>query len=439
MIHEDKFNVNRSIGGEKLIWHGRSLLESYLKYMKTVEFNRIIFRGRNYMDNNLSTKKTMNYQDLNLSRLLKFIIPSVIGMILFIVPLKINGSVTLLIAVICQGFQDMLGVWNLRIVTGFVFFSAFGTLFVSTIKPKFLDGDGFIRNTLRTGWVNLTSRLIAVVLLVMLIFEIGPGPVLDPGVGPVMLEMAYIVGIWLIPACILLPLMTEYGLMEFIGTLLNKLTRPLFNLPGRATIDMITSWVCFCELGLVLTNEQYKQGYYTGREASVIATCFTASSIAFWLVIGQTLDIGEYFLQFYAVIIIAGFMSAGIMSRIPPLSKKSNSYFNGSEERKDENPENLSQFKQSVLAAANRAESAPKIKDLLVGSIKLVVELFISLVPIILTIGIIGTILATYTPIFDWLSLPFKYYLELLGVPEAAAAAPATVYTCSYINFYCFC
>ena len=35
--------------------------------------------------------------------------------------------------------------------------------------------------------------------------------------------------------------------------------------------------------------------------------------------------------------------------------------------------------------------------------------------------------LAEYTPIFNWISLPFRYYLELLGVPEAAAAAPSMV------------
>ena len=34
---------------------------------------------------------------------------------------------------------------------------------------------------------------------------------------------------------------------------------------------------------------------------------------------------------------------------------------------------------------------------------------------------------AEYTPLFDWIALPFRLYLELLSVPEAAAAAPAMV------------
>jgi len=44
-----------------------------------------------------------------------------------------------------------------------------------------------------------------------------------------------------------------------------------------------------------------------------------------------------------------------------------------------------------------------------------------------MSFGTIACILATYTPIFDWLSVPFGYYLQLLGVEEAFAAAPATI------------
>ena len=35
--------------------------------------------------------------------------------------------------------------------------------------------------------------------------------------------------------------------------------------------------------------------------------------------------------------------------------------------------------------------------------------------------------IATYTPFFKWISYPMGMYLNVLGVPEAFAAAPATL------------
>ena len=49
------------------------------------------------------------------------------------------------------------------------------------------------------------------------------------------------------------------------------------------------------------------------------------------------------------------------------------------------------------------------------------------LIPIVVAWGTLALIIATYTPVFDWISYPMGLYLKLLGVPEAFAAAPATL------------
>ncbi len=40
-----------------------------------------------------------------------------------------------------------------------------------------------------------------------------------------------------------LPLLLNFGLLELFGTLLTKLMRPVFNLPGRSAIDCMASWL----------------------------------------------------------------------------------------------------------------------------------------------------------------------------------------------------
>ena len=47
--------------------------------------------------------------------------------------------------------------------------------------------------------------------------------------------------------------------------------------------------------------------------------------------------------------------------------------------------------------------------------------------PIVISWGTIVLMIATYTPLFKWISYPMGMYLSLFGLEEAFAAAPATL------------
>ena len=53
--------------------------------------------------------------------------------------------------------------------------------------------------------------------------------------------------------------------------------------------------------------------------------------------------------------------------------------------------------------------------------------MYFDLIPIVIAWGTIVQIIATYTPLFNWISYPMGLYLQLFGVEEAFAAAPATL------------
>lgn len=105
--------------------------------------------------------------------------------------------------------------------------------------------------------------------------------------------------------------------------------RPVFLLPGRSSIDCIALWVRDGTIGVTLTNKQYEEGYYTQREVAVIATTFSAVSITFSLVILSQVGLGHLFGHYYLSIIIVGIVAGIIVPRIPPLSKKPDSYYGG--------------------------------------------------------------------------------------------------------------
>ena len=49
------------------------------------------------------------------------------------------------------------------------------------------------------------------------------------------------------------------------------------------------------------------------------------------------------------------------------------------------------------------------------------------LIPIVASWGVVALVIATYTPFFDWISYPMGLYLQLFGVEDAFAVAPATL------------
>ena len=87
-------------------------------------------------------------------------------------------------------------------------------------------------------------RLVGAVFIVLSFFRIGPQAVYSAHTGGVILkELLPVLFCVFIFAGMLLPLLLNFGLLELFGTLLTKVMRPLFNLPGRSAVDCITSWL----------------------------------------------------------------------------------------------------------------------------------------------------------------------------------------------------
>jgi nucleoside recognition membrane protein YjiH len=114
-----------------------------------------------------------------------------------------------------------------------------------------------------------------------------------------------------------------YGLLEFVGVIMRPIMRPLFKTPGRSAIDAVASFVGSYSLGLVITNRVFREGKYTNREASVIATGFSTVSATFMIIVARTLGLMEMWnLYFWSTLVIT-FIVTAITVRIWPLSKKS--------------------------------------------------------------------------------------------------------------------
>lgn len=157
-----------------------------------------------------------------------------------------------------------------------------------------------------------------------------------------------------------------------------------------------------------------------------MATNFSIASIAFSLVIARFLSIDHMFVQFYATVVVCGVVAAVVCPRIPPLSWKKDTYYGPvGKQINEEVPDGISTLQWGFQKAVEKAEGVKSYKSVVKSGVQNVIDIWFSLIPLVMALGTIALMIAEFTPIFDYLSYPFVPLLQVLQIPEAQAAAPA--------------
>ncbi|MCF6465093.1 hypothetical protein C3E90_04185 [Clostridium sp. Cult2] len=360
---------------------------------------------------------------------LKFIVPSIIGVLLLMFPFKYEGDTTILVALLAGGLTGLLESILPTIIVIIIALTGIMTIVYKTSKPAFIEESEFLKSIFDVSNFWLATRIIGVVLSILVYLEIGPEWIWSEDTGGLILH-DLILGLFSIFlfAGFLLPFLTDFGLLEFVGALLTPLMRPVFKLPGRSSIDCMASFVGDGTIGVALTNKQYEDGYYTTKEASIIATTFSVVSITFSLVVLNQVDLAHLFGPYYLTVVIAGVVAAIIMPRIPPLSRKKDTYYTGEKMDVGEDvPEGFTTAQWGTYLAVKRAEESGNVKNFVTNGFKTVLDMWLGVLPVIMAFGTIALIIAEATPIFDWLGMPFIPILKLFKIPYAVEASKTMV------------
>ncbi len=364
-----------------------------------------------------------------------FLIPSFLGILLFMIPVYYDGTWTIVVKIMADVMSkvlvDILPMLCVAIVT---ISTVLGV--ASLRKPSFLTSYPLVVDTVSATGIWVFIRAVGMALIWLTYLGIGAeeeGSVLhmftcgDAG-GFVLNDLLTVLVIIFFLAGILLPLLLDFGLLEFVGALLTKVMRPLFTIPGRGAVDCFTSWIGDGTLGVMLTANQYESGYYSKREAAVISTTFSAVSITFSIVVLAQVDLMEYFGLYYLLICMIGLVCAILLPRIPPLSRKDDSYLVEGRAMGEGLPEGYTSSLQYALdLARQRVAEHQGPGQFLENSLKNAAGMWFGVMPVVMCIGTISLVLANNTQVFDILGLPFLPLLQFLDIPEAVAASKTMV------------
>lgn len=354
---------------------------------------------------------------------IKFLVMAVLGVWIFFISTPIAGKSQIPMVWLSNTVKGFLKPYFTYIVSAVCLF-----LVVAFTWGKIKKDSWCGKYMAKDGVINGILYYIALIVCIMVLFNVGPAQILDPEVGP---EAVYLAGACMCTITIagwLVNLLTEFGMLEFIGVLITPLMRRLFRLPGQSAIDAVSSFVAAPAAGVFITNKLYCEKVYTEKEAACIMTNFSVVSLGLQALIASIVGHDEYYGKMILFSLLIAFIMAAIVIRIWPLSKRPDTYIDGSiqspEMRKpgkytaDTIP---NAFKAGVTKAADG-----KISILLTALPELL-SFVVKIIGFIAGLAAVALWLGYYTPVFKWIGAVMVPYLKLCQVPDAAVVAPATL------------
>lgn len=345
--------------------------------------------------------------------MIKFFLFSAIGIFMFFVPIAVGGKSSIPL--------DHLVTWINTTFSAAVPYYAFIVILFGAIYP-------FYRKTWNKNSTTIIFsflKVIGVIVALMMLTDVGPAWLFEPGMGPFLYEKLVIpVGVLVPIGSVFLALLVGYGLLEFFGVLLQPIMRPVWKTPGRAAIDAVASFVGSYSIGLLITNRVFKEGKYTIKEATIIATGFSTVSATFMIVVAKTLGLMEVWNTYFWTTLFVTFIVTAITVRLRPLRTMSDEYYEG--KGVPEEPVTEKRLKTAWEEAMIAANKAPSLGKNILDNLRDGMIMTMGILPSILSVGLLGLVLAEFTPVFDLIGYIFYPFTLILQIPEPMLAAKAS-------------
>ncbi len=365
---------------------------------------------------------------------INFVVLSILGFFLFLVPFKIpftDGESKIFIS----HFKDTITTYALEPFLLFTQICAVLVILFTIVFLFYTSKSEYFNKLFKASPINVVCRILGSVLYLIVINGWFAGNVifdaiLDPDTGGLMagdggllttLYITFFIGI------LILPLLTHFGAVEYIGTICAPLVQKVFKVPGYSAVDAIASFVGDGTIGIVVTDTQYKRGYYSKREAYIIATSFSIVGIAFASAVAADLGLDAIFPIFYSTIAISVIIIAIITARLP-LKKYPHEYYENQEPKQFPKPEGVTTNQHALNLAINQAGSV-KLGKLLKETFTSILNIYVGFLPIIMLVGTIALVIAEKTAFFSIISAPLVPLYDALGFTREVAEmmAPATI------------
>ena len=205
----------------------------------------------------------------NTTNLIKFILGSGFGVLMFLVPIPQGDSFTTLLDYLKTFVKNLFGGSLPYILTVIMVVAAVMSLYDYFCKPDWIRNNHYLKKAFSTTPFYLVSKVIGAIVTIMVVFNCGPEFIISIDTGATIVDLCCTLLCIVVSFSFVLPFLTDCGIMEFLGVITRPVVRPLFGVPGRASVDLIASWFGASNAAVILTREQYMKGFYTKKKPDI--------------------------------------------------------------------------------------------------------------------------------------------------------------------------
>ena len=242
-------------------------------------------------------------------------------------------------------------------------------------------------------------------------------------------------------ASLFLPFLVDYGLVDFVGVFVRLIMRPVFKLPGRAAVIMVTAFLGNFSAGHIAVNDQYKTGRMTERESVCIDTSLSTVSVGFLMALATNTGLNNadlwggknYWNLYFWVAFLITLIVALIGVRIYPLSTVPDNYYPGA----TPNPEKVVKkgvAKEAVAEALEIADSQQSPGRRIAYIMKETMGVLGTVSAGTSFFGTAGVVLYTFTPIVRWIGYIFWPFFRIFGFTGKELSTACTGAMISFVE-----
>ena len=219
---------------------------------------------------------------------------------------------------------------------------------------------------------------------------------------------------------VFIPLLTEYGLVDFFSILCRPFMRRFFLTPGSSAVIGVSAFLGNYSVGHIVSRKMYDEGRFTEKEAVIVATGFSTCSIGLMINLVNYTGIMDHWRLYVAVVLIVTFLTTAAAARLYPISRKSSAYKEGTVPAEDEfSGEHI--FRAALDAGVSRAAQAAPLPESSIVFLRQTLPLICEIAGASMCVISIGMLCANASHLFQYVGALFYPLLRLAGLDAVGA------------------
>lgn len=330
----------------------------------------------------------------------KIYIFSIIGIIVFFIPIKINNQYDTIIYHISYFIDNKAS----QIINISMIFFILLSIFKSLLNME--------KNSINK--FKITCKIFSLIILISVLIGKEDTFFINDNFIFILKDLIVDLSVLLPISSLFMPFLLDYGLTEIIEAYTHKFMKKLFKVSGKVFLNFLVYLLVNNVCGAFVTYRLYKDGKLREREACITILNFSILSLTLTRDLCNMINISTIKFLFMEIIVLC--ICNFIICRIYPLKKKKQSYYFKS------NHKNVNCKRHKIKTAIKKYNENKSNKNTLKLSLSYlndVIYILMDLIPLVILVFFIFNIIYNIPVIMNMINNAICIFINIFNIPNS--------------------